>query len=80
MFGDSKGDEFDDVLMFTFGERPDRMAYAGRRSQKYCVVAGGRRSQDYDEIWAPTFENQARSVGFNARDGNDFWRVTMTLE
>jgi hypothetical protein len=80
VFGETKGDEFDDVLTFTFCGRPDRMAYVGRHARKFCVVAGGRRSQDYDEVWSPVFENQDRSLSFNARDGNDFWRVTMTLE
>ena len=78
VIGDAKGDEFDDLRMFTFsGVRP---AYVGRRNQKLCVVAGGLRSQDFDEVWALEFQNGGKSVAFDARDGNDLWRVTMNLE
>jgi hypothetical protein len=81
VFGDSKGDEFDDVGMFTFGPRarPDGLRRpAGPEALRRWPEDGG--APDYDEIWALTFENQARSVAFDARDGNDFWRISMKVD
>jgi hypothetical protein len=79
VFDDAKGADFDGLWMFTFSPSCDRLAYVGARGKKSCVVVGGLESPDYDEIWALAFAGP-QSLVFNARDGNDVWRVTMKLD
>jgi len=79
VFNDAKGADFNGLWMFTFSPACDRLAYVGARGKKSRVVVGGMESPDYDEVWALAFES-SQTLTFNARDGNDVWRVTMKLD
>jgi hypothetical protein len=52
----------------------------GRRGVGYCVVSGGRKSQDFDEVWSVAFNAEATSISFDAREGSDLWHVVLPLK
>ena len=79
VFDDAKGAEVDGLWMFTFSPACDKLAYVGVRGKKSSVVVGALESPDYDEIWALAFDGP-KGLVFNAREGNDVWRVSMKLE
>ena len=60
--------------------RPQTILDAADAGAVLSASSGAAQSRDFDEVWALRFENHDRTVSFDARDGNDFWRILMTPE
>jgi hypothetical protein len=71
VFGDQKGEEFDEIeesagIFSPDGKTP---AYRASRGKKYFVVVGDRKGEDFDYVGRPAFSRDGKQVAYEAKLG-----------
>jgi len=71
VFGNQKGEEFDEIEESGGVFSPDgkTAAYRALRGKKYCVVVGGRKGEDFDYVGRPAFSRDGKQVAYEAKVG-----------
>ena len=56
-----------------------QVAYAARDGTSWFIMAGASRSEPFDQVWTPRF-NDDGNVVFAARKGREVWRKILTVK
>lgn len=70
------GDSYDSIESVVFGPKGERIAFAAKIGDRWCIIEGDRKSEEFDEVGPPSFDPDSSRIGFGARNGRKvYWKV-----
>lgn len=74
MTGDRKGEAFDWITTaIVFSADGKSLAYGASKDLKAFTVVNDKKTEEFDEVWAPEFSPDGKRIGFGALKGREFW-------
>ncbi len=65
--------EYEGILHITFSPDGKRIAFVARKGKKWQIVCGDEKSDLFDEVGKPVFDESSKRIAFGARSGREIW-------